>query len=118
MSKLSLSKERFELTISGFQINPDGCFVARGIDATGTFRKLRSHLKSTVKGFPIRQSQWVHIPLGRILEPVGESKFEMLKTVVLESINSENVNIGSVGALKLINETQWYMEKHETLEIF
>tara|TARA_B100000795_G_scaffold264017_1_gene243939 strand:- start:989 stop:1705 length:717 start_codon:yes stop_codon:yes gene_type:complete len=118
LSKLNVSKEGFELTINGFQINPDGCFVARGIDRSGSFRKLRSHLKNTVKEFPVRQSQWVHIPLGRILEPIGKSKFQVLNAAVTESISRIEINIGFVGALKLINETQWYMEQHEVLKTF
>lgn len=118
LSKLNLPSDGFELTINGFQINPDGCFVVRGIDKSGAFRRLRTHLKDSIEGFPIRQSGWVHIPLGRILEPVGKSKFHLLKSAVHDSINNGEVNIGSVGRLKLIDETQWYMENHKILESF
>jgi hypothetical protein len=106
------------LILNGFQINPDGCIVARGIDLSGEFLALRKRIMAHDDLFPKKQSGWVHIPLGRILEPLGIEKFNELKHLVEQSIQSAPINFGKVGRLKLVNETQWYMEERKILNEF
>lgn len=113
------NKEKpIRLLINGFQINPDGCFVARGIDTSGEFLSLRKRIMEDESVFPRRQSGWVHIPLGRLLEPVGNESFHALKKKVDESIQLEPIEFGEIGNLKLVEETQWYMEEKETVQLF
>ena len=70
--------ESFELKISGIQLHPDGCIIAKGYD-NGKIRKIRNDLMSNLRFIPSRQSNWAHIPLGRILEPVTGKIFDKLK---------------------------------------
>ena len=113
------NKEKtIKLLINGFQINPDGCFVARGIDTSGEFLSLRKRIMKDESVFPRRQSGWVHIPLGRLLEPVGTELFHALKKKVGESLQLEPIEFGEIGNLKLVEETQWYMEEKELVQQF
>jgi hypothetical protein len=71
-------------------------------------------LKSNLKFVPDRQSNWAHVPLGRILEPVSGKKFinlkETIKKFSLEKLGSEKINDA-----KIVHEKRWYMEKKEIL---
>lgn len=102
-----------QLSLVGFQVNPDGCIVVRGFDKGRSFRELRGNLMRDVDGMPVRQSQWVHIPVGRILEPIGSAKFGRLKNLVVE--NDFRLDL-EIDVLSLVHETRWYMEKHEIVE--
>jgi hypothetical protein len=112
---LSLIKlQSFAFHIRGIQINPDGCVVAKGYDEAAEIFRLRTLLKDGVPFLPERQSAWAHVPLGRILEPLGENRFEKLKRLINEiseiPICSVNIDI-----IKIIHETRWYMEERNTL---
>jgi hypothetical protein len=107
-----------EIEIHGMQINPDGCVVARGVDKNGEFRKLRRIIFEMVPQLPKRQSQWVHIPIGRVLEPVDDKKFRRLIHYFEDSIQSKPLFFGNIGSLKMIEEFQWYMEKHNVLKCY
>ena len=74
----------FLFSVFGIQINPDGCVVAKGYDEGAAIFRVREELKASLSFFPKRQSGWAHIPLGRILEPVGEEKFSKLKFLIGE----------------------------------
>ena len=113
LKKLELKK--FVYTIRGFQVNKDGCVILRGYDRDNFVNNLRSEIFKTIKFLPKKQSQWIHIPIGRILEPVGKNKFKMLKEYILK--NSSNV-IGStlINEIKYVHETQWYMTKKSFLK--
>lgn len=106
------------LEIHGIQINPDGCVVARGVDRNGTFRDLRKRIFNSVPELPKRQSQWVHIPLGRVLEPIGEDRFNKLIHYIKSTMQSMPILFGNVGSLKMIEEFQWYMERNKVLKTY
>lgn len=107
-----------EIIINGFQINPDGCIVARGIDKSEQFIPFRKQLMEVPDLFPARQSGWIHIPIGRILEPVGKKIFLELKTLVENSISATEIDFGNPGPLKFVEETQWYMEELKLIQEF
>jgi len=113
----SISKSPFRLDIRGIQVNPDGCVVAKGYDETGMIFKIREHLKNNLSFLPNKQSGWAHIPMGRIMEPIGPSKFLELKYLVdkLDNILIDSVKINSA---KLVYESRWYMEEKLTLSEF
>ncbi len=105
--------ESFELKISGIQLHPDGCIIAKGYD-NGKIRNIRNDLISNLKFTPSRQSNWAHIPLGRILEPVSGKIFDKLKKT-MKQLSDKHISNEKIIDQKLIYETRWYMEKNEIL---
>jgi hypothetical protein len=107
----------FRFVVFGIQINPDGCIIAKGFDEGEVIFKLRKKLKERLDFLPDRQSSWAHIPLGRILEPIGGSKFYKLSQLCKEL---SNIYIASceINTMKFVHETQWYMEKKNILREF
>ena len=71
-------------------------------------------MKNELSFIPKRQSGWAHVPLGRILEPIGESNFVKLKNL-LNVLKDINVASCEVDSLKFVYEEQWYMEKKNIL---
>ena len=61
-----------------------------------------------------RQSSWYHIPIGRILKPLGERNFSALRHFV-EATSTEMRFVERIRAIKLIHEARWYMEEHSIL---
>ena len=113
----SINKSSFQLEIKGVQINSDGCVLAKGYDKADMINTIRQHLKSNLLFLPKKQSAWAHIPMGRILEPIGTKKFKELKNLIdkLNDILIDNIIIDSA---KLVHETRWYMEEKKTLSEF
>ena len=75
-------------------------------------------MKNKILFTPKKQSNWAHIPIGRILEPVGVSNFNNLKKYINASVDDFN-HIEKITSMKLIHEKRWYMEERETLkEVF
>jgi hypothetical protein len=105
----------FDLSIVGIQINPDGCVIAKGYDK-GFVREIRSDLVCNLNFIPTKQSNWAHIPLGRILQPIGSLKFQELKKVARNLLN-KNLGLEKITEAKIVHETRWYMEKREILYI-
>jgi hypothetical protein len=103
----------FELKVSGIQIHQDGCIIAKGFDDKN-IRNIRSEIISDLNFIPNKQSNWAHIPLGRILEPVSEDIFKKLKDNAMNTANKD-IAIEKISEMKLIHETRWYMEKRKTL---
>lgn len=103
----------FELKVIGIQLHQDGCLVAKGFD-NGRIRAIRSDLKSNLKFLPKKQSNWAHIPLGRILEPVSGDMFRKLKDEI-KNLSYENIGTEKIIDTKLVYETRWYMEKRKIL---
>jgi hypothetical protein len=103
----------FDLIVSGIQLHQDGCIIAKGYDG-GFIRHIRSDLTSNLEFIPNKQSNWAHIPLGRILEPISGKVFEELKKT-MRNISTTNIAIEKIIDTKLIHETRWYMEKKEVL---
>jgi len=107
----------FQFSIHGIQINPDGCIIAKGYDEGGMIFRIREHLKTNLEFLPKKQSGWAHIPLGRILEPLGQSKFLALESLINQfsdiTIVSDRIN-----SIKFVHETCWYMEEKTILSEF
>lgn len=100
----------FSLNIFGIQVHTDGCIILRGLDERNQIYNLREELLHSCNGIPKKQSNWSHIPLGRILSPIGVDKMKELKQLI-SKINLElNFNI-NIDKIHLVRETQWYMEK-------
>lgn len=110
----SIPARAFRFHIGGVQINPDGCVVARGFDEHAELFRIRTSLRAKIPFLPGKQSGWAHVPLGRILEPLGAERFVRLGRLIGEMaelpIASTEINV-----MKFIHETRWYMEERETL---
>lgn len=105
----------FNFLISGIQIHPDGCIIAKGFDS-GSVRKIRSDLLSNLEFFPKKQSNWSHIPLGRILEPISSTRLKEIKKEI-KKLSNKRIGIEKINYAKIVHETRWYMEKKKTLYI-
>ena len=105
----------FEFSIRGIQINPDGCIIAKGYDENGAIFKVREQLKNNLKSFPKKQSGWAHIPIGRILEPIGIEKFAQLNSLVASLSNCLIVS-DVITSMAFVHETRWYMEEKNILK--
>jgi hypothetical protein len=110
----SLDTIPFYLNIHGIQINADGCVVAKGYDETGMIFKIREQLKANLEFLPRKQSNWAHIPIGRILEPIGSSKFLKLKAFI-DKLNNTSISSVKIDSAKFVHETRWYMEERLTM---
>tara|TARA_S200000501_G_scaffold240819_1_gene225659 strand:+ start:2337 stop:3101 length:765 start_codon:yes stop_codon:yes gene_type:complete len=113
----ALQSPHFKLIVEGIQINRDGCVIAKGFDDEGIIFKIRKHLKNKIPFLPNRQSGWAHIPLGRILEPIGKKNFDELRQFINKHsddfIFSEKIN-----KIKFVHETRWYMEEKSIISEF
>ena len=110
----SIVHSSFKYTIGGIQINPDGCVIAKGIDENRVILQIREYLKSRIPFLPARQSRWAHVPLGRILEPIGTVKFKKLAELISD-LSSRVIATTVISSVKLVHETRWYMEKKEII---
>ena len=108
--------EPFNININGIQIHNDGCIIAKGYVPSRKMEFIREYFKKNLKFFPTKQSIWSHIPLGRILEPIGEKKYKLLKDFV-KSHNKLNIFSTKIKSYKFINEKRWYMEEKEILRL-
>ena len=121
--KLSLCKEifykilskfkSFQIEINGFQINPDGCILMKGLPLNNEFLNIRNFIKQSYSPYESlhKQSNWMHIPLGRILDPVGKENFQKLKDFVRDS-NEYKFNL-EISSIHLIHEKRWYMKEKD-----
>ena len=107
----------FFLEIVGIQIHSDGCIIAKGYDKSMEMNKIRNFFRMHVDFFPQKQSQWSHIPLGRILEPIGKRKYELLKNFAKKY---QNINITTtlIKDFKFVFEKRWYMEDKNIIKLF
>jgi len=105
----SIRQPRFRFEIRGVQINPDGCIVAKGFDEGAVLFRIREQLKAEIPFLPAKQSGWAHVPLGRILEPVGAERFAQLGRV-MRTMSDVAIATTEIDCMKLIHETRWYME--------
>ena len=110
----SLAFLSFPIQFRGFQINPDGCVVIRGYDTSGEFHRIRSFLRDRLDFVSSRQSSWYHIPIGRILEPVGFNAFEQLRDLSKQNGCLDAFN-ESIDQIHLVHEKQWYMASRTKL---
>lgn len=105
----------YSLQIQGVQINEDGCVILKGYDEQSSLFNIREYMKNNIYFFPKRQSRWAHIPIGRILEPLGEKNFINLKKFV-QSNSKTLFHIEKIRNVKLVNEERWYMEERKILK--
>lgn len=110
----SIHQQSYRFNISGIQINPDGCVVAKGYDENGVIFKVREQLKKELPFLPAKQSGWAHVPMGRILEPLGPEKFKKLSRLA-ESMSALPAFTTEITSMKLVHETRWYMEEKAVL---
>lgn len=106
----SIRHQSYRFSIRGIQINPDGCVVAKGFDEGGVVFKVREQLKKELPFLPAKQSGWAHVPMGRILEPLGAEKFKKLYQLA-ESMSVSPAFTTEITSMKLVYETRWYMEE-------
>ena len=104
----------FDFYINGIQINPDGCVIAKGFDENMTIIKIREQLRRKLDFMPIKQSNWAHVPLGRILENIDKEIFSKLRKFI-EMNSTRRIAETHIDSLKFIHEKQWYMERRSTL---
>tara|TARA_B110000090_G_C13250146_1_gene396049 strand:- start:83 stop:823 length:741 start_codon:yes stop_codon:yes gene_type:complete len=116
-SDLPVLENSFQFVILGIQINPDGCIVAKGFDEGAAMFKFRQKIKDNIDFLPVRQSAWAHVPLGRILEPLGEEKFSKLATLC-KGLSDIYIASCEIKSTKFVHETQWYMEEKKILKEF
>lgn len=105
--------EDLHLNIEGFQINIDGCVLLRGFD-NGILRNIRTKLIKRFPNLPSKQSLWIHIPLGRILNPISSEKYREIMELALNSTKKSPI-LEKIPFFKLIKENQWYMTDKEQL---
>ena len=74
----------------------------------------RKNLLENLDNIPNKQSNWSHIPLGRILEPIGVKNMSKFKTLITE-INSELNHDILIDSVHIVHERKWYMEKKDYL---
>lgn len=106
----SARSHSFGFEIRGIQVNPDGCVIARGFDEGGGIFRVRDEMKARVHFLPEKQSGWAHVPLGRILEPIGHRRFAALRTLIA-SMSDRLIAATHIESMKLVHETRWYMEE-------
>lgn len=102
----------FNLKIFGIQVHTDGCIVLKGVDEGQEIFALRKKIVDSIKEIPKKQSSWAHIPLGRILEPLGVKKMMALKSLISETNIKLDYDL-IIDKIHLVHEKKWYMEKKE-----
>jgi hypothetical protein len=112
-----LQNSTFQFSIKGIQINQDGCVIARGYDEGGMIFKIREHFKTNCPFLPKKQSGWAHVPIGRILEPVGTKKFGDLRQLV-KNLSNDFIVSEEINTVKFVHEKRWYMEEKSILSKF
>ena len=105
----------FNLYIGGVQINRDGCVILKGFDQFQSLFRIRNTLRDKIDFLPKRQSNWAHIPIGRILDPIGEQNFNRLRDYI-KKIKFLHFHTELINDAKFVHETQWYMEKKVILK--
>jgi hypothetical protein len=104
----------FYLKVFGIQVHPDGCIILKCVDERQSIFKLRKTLISCVENIPKKQSNWVHIPLGRILSPIGKSCMVDFKALLTEIDNDLDYDI-LIEHIHVVHEKTWYMENKSYL---
>ncbi len=110
----SICQPCFRFSIGGVQVNPDGCVVAKGFDEDSVLFRIRGQLKAGIPFLPPKQSGWAHVPLGRILEPLGKKRFAELGHL-METLSELQLATTKIKIMKLVHETRWYMENRTIL---
>jgi hypothetical protein len=78
---------------------------------------IREFLKEKLTNIPQKQSEWCHIPLGRILEPVSTEIFKKLREIYYSEDDFCSFEV-PIKEFHIVHETQWYMEDKNIIETF
>lgn len=105
----------FTLHLNGIQVNRDGCIVLKGFDCHESVFKLRQFMRDNLSFIPQKQSNWAHIPIGRILEPIGLKAFSGLEKYV-QLFKNKNIHNELIKDVKFVHETKWYMENRSIIK--
>lgn len=105
----AIRQPSFRFSVCGVQINPDGCVIAKGFDEHAVLFQIREQLKTEIPFLPSKQSRWAHVPLGRILEPLGGERFAKL-VHLMRRMSVLTIATTEINSMKLVHETRWYME--------
>ena len=85
-----------EITFDGLQIHRDGCIVLRGFDRNFKFQNLRKEIQENFPEIPRKQSNLVHVPLGRLLFNINKSislkLIELFNTIKQSKTNTSSNN--------------------------
>ncbi len=100
---------KYYLNVFGIQLHTDGCIILKCIDEKRTIFSLRKSLIENLDNIPKKQSNWSHIPLGRVLAPVGKENMSKFKILIAEINNELNHDI-LIDSLHIVHERKWYME--------
>jgi len=112
----SFQLKKYQLRVKGFQVNPDGCVVLRGYEE-GNILRVRTTLQEKFNWIPKRQSEWAHIPLGRILCTLSEKSY--LKLVSESEKSFEDLYFEEdISEIHYVHEKQWYMETKSKIKTF
>lgn len=106
--------EPFSLKVCGIQLHRDGCVILKCVDEGASVFKIRDFLRTNLPNLPKRQSSWCHIPLGRVLEPIGLSQMNKLKATLAKIDDELDYDI-PIREIHLVNEKTWYMESKDYL---
>jgi hypothetical protein len=110
----AIRQRSYRFSVCGVQINPDGCVVAKGFDEDAVLFRIREQLKAEIPFLPAKQSGWAHVPLGRILEPLGVERFAKLSHL-MRTMSDLPMVTTAINSMKLVHETRWYMEEKTIL---
>lgn len=89
-----LNFKEFYLFFDGIQIHNDGCIIVRGFDSNNQFTKLRKKIFEKFPEIPTKQSNLVHVPIGRILTEITQEESYKLKLFVnTESFHFEILSL-------------------------
>jgi len=112
-----LNISEIEIIFDGIQIHTDGCIVLRGFDVNESFLRLRKIILDKFNTIPKKQSNWVHIPIGRILTNLSLADCKSLQNLIYKTREIDNYFPSqNINKIKLIHENQWYMEKKSTIK--
>lgn len=112
----NLKLMKFNISFKGVQIHTDGCVIAKFIDENKEFRLLRKQFINKFNFLPENQSNWVHVPLGRILHPIEKIQFHELISTCNELSNKLDFEI-TIDKYSLVKEERWYMEEKRLLMV-
>lgn len=107
----------FNVKIRGVQFNPDGSMLLRGYPDNNSLKMFRELLKQRLTNIPQKQSEWCHIPLGRILDPVSTEIFKKLREIYYSEDDFCSFEV-PVKEFHIVHEKQWYMEDKNIIETF
>lgn len=108
-------QKAFSVTLEHPFITPDGTIVTPGYPTPEScVDSIRENLKKGVKTSPEKQSQWFHVSLGRILEPITKNR---LANTLAEIDGAWGNTVGEFEIRELLwtHEKQWYMVNKEIL---